>query len=74
MTIGPAPICGGCKHYRPSSGQEGYRCAAFPEGIPEPIIENRADHRKPYKGDDGVRFEAASPLFEEYAERVFPSK
>jgi hypothetical protein len=32
-------------------------CAAFPGWIPEQIQLNRADHRKPYDGDQGIRFE-----------------
>ena len=45
--------CGFCQHY--FRGQE--RCTAFPEGIPEDILEGRADHRLPYPGDHGIRLE-----------------
>lgn len=34
------------------------KCRAFPTGIPAPISENRFDHRKPFPGDQGIRFEA----------------
>jgi hypothetical protein len=40
-------------------------CRAFPGQIPPEFLTNRADHREPYEGDDGVRFEArpgVSPL------------
>ena len=32
-------------------------CEAFPEGIPEVILDNKHDHTLPYKGDRGIRFE-----------------
>jgi len=45
--------CVWCRHR--STG--GRRCKAFPKGIPEAIIKNRHDHRSPFNGDYGVRFE-----------------
>lgn len=50
---GPAPQCGICRHL----AESGRRCVAFPEFIPEPIWTNVADHRGPFAGDGGVRFE-----------------
>ena len=32
-------------------------CDAFPDGIPDEIIWEGADHHKPYPGDHGIQFE-----------------
>lgn len=45
--------CVWCRHREPG----GRRCRAFPDGIPPAIAVNRHDHREPYDGDRGVRFE-----------------
>lgn len=54
--IGQAPICLDCKHWN-KDDEEGFTCAAFPQGIPEDIVENRFDHHKPHDGDNGIQFE-----------------
>ncbi len=56
MTTGPEPICVTCKHWH-QDNTEAMTCDAFPNGIPMPIILNAADHRKPYPGDHGIRYE-----------------
>ena len=56
MTIGAAPICVGCVHFIQDDGKPGLRCAAYPGGIPDEIIFGEVNHRKPYKGDNGIRF------------------
>lgn len=33
------------------------KCRAFPDGIPDEILNGFNDHRKPYKGDSGIQFE-----------------
>lgn len=48
------PMCYSCT--RVHSG-EGWRCDAFPGGIPAKIIDWRADHRIPFVGDHGILFE-----------------
>ena len=44
--------CFVCKHY---TGV--ITCKAFPDKIPDDIITGMFDHTKPYKGDNGIRFE-----------------
>jgi hypothetical protein len=43
------PLCLLCTHFM---GE--WICAAFPAGIPEPILTGEHDHRTPYPGDHGV--------------------
>lgn len=46
--------CVYCRHRTSGPDQV---CAAFPGGIPDAILTNRADHRGPIEGDHGIRFE-----------------
>ena len=49
------PQCLECKHRLPD-----WTCAAFPlvpPGIPVAILLGEHDHREPYPGDHGIRFE-----------------
>jgi hypothetical protein len=62
------PICTGCVHLRRvnlAPDWSNLTCAAFPTGIPEAIVKNEADHRKPFPNDHGIRF---MPVDEKAAE------
>jgi hypothetical protein len=49
----PPNLCAHCKHF-----QKGFTCTAFPSGIPKSIVKAKVYHISPYRGDQGVRFEA----------------
>lgn len=51
------PMCMGCAH-RDRRHTRDLVCAAFPGGIPDAILQSRADHRRAYPGDGGIRFAA----------------
>ena len=44
--------CLSCKHY-----VGGRFCLAFPDGIPQAVWVEDHDHRKPFPGDNGIRYE-----------------
>ncbi len=55
--------CAFCKHIQ---GQKGIMliCAAFPQGIPVEIANNEYDHKLPYSGDHGIRWEQSEDTLE----------
>ncbi|MBI2300806.1 MAG: hypothetical protein HYU66_18000 [Armatimonadetes bacterium] len=53
---GPPPLCFYCRHRRWDPGR-GTHCAAFPDGVPQAVLQSRADHRQALAGDHGIAFE-----------------
>lgn len=51
------PKCFRCVHFHDDNT---YTCDAFPEGIPDDILESEFDHREPHEGDAGVTFREKS--------------
>jgi len=51
--------CRRCRHFWKKSSL----CAAFPDepGIPLPILDMDADHRMPFPGDNGIRWQPREP-------------
>lgn len=49
--------CPRCVHYI-----RALACEAFPDGIPEPILDGTVDHTKPYPGDSGLMFTTSSSV------------
>ena len=46
--------CLTCSNYTLSN-----TCLAYPEGIPIEIMTGEVDHKQPYAGDNGIRWENA---------------
>ena len=66
MTSVRPPMCMWCKRYR-----GGLKCEVFPERIPTDILHSKHDHRKPYPGDNGIRFEPVDDEAAEIVARMF---
>ena len=48
-------MCMDCAHLIDDEA-DGFRCLAYPGGIPDEIFYGEIDHTKPYKGDNGIVF------------------
>jgi hypothetical protein len=49
-------LCASCAHFEHDYDRDRPVCAAFPNGIPNEIIQAGFDHRNEFPGDNGVRF------------------
>ncbi len=64
------PMCYFCTR---SLDGEGWRCAAFPDGVPSKILKGFADHRKPVAGDRGIQFELNPAADQSLFSMIFPA-
>ena len=75
MTESISPLCAFCKHRHERDFRKRVpSCDAFPDGVPDVIYFECGDHRKPFAGDNGIRFERREELDadeEEYLGMVF---
>ncbi len=72
MTTMSAPMCVFCRYYsRAATRSDRSACAAFPQRIPADIFEEYADHRLPYPGDKGIRFEPIHADGAEYVDELY---
>jgi hypothetical protein len=63
--------CALCDRY--GSGRIVAVCQAFPGSIPADIMANRADHRRPFEGDQGLRFRPRADAEPGMLARLFAS-
>ncbi len=47
-------LCPECKYF---IDNKKFTCKAFPKGIPDVIVFGKFNHKKPFKGDNGIQFE-----------------
>jgi hypothetical protein len=64
-------IWGQCLYCRHLDQATRTTCRAFPRGIPDAFMANAADHRQPWRGDRGVRFEPRPDVEGEITERLY---
>jgi len=63
------PLCSGCR--QPVGDLMDPKCHAFPGGVPWPILLSQKDHRQPYPGDQGIRFDPKTERDAAYAAMIF---
>ena len=66
MTTVPRPICMGCSLLLTE-----FKCKAYPQGIPRPILLSEQDHRTSQPGDGGLTFQPKTDADAAYAARLF---
>jgi len=55
--IYPPIQCCTCRHFVGKKDRDSLNCKAFADGIPLEIVLNEHDHREPFPGDNGIRWE-----------------
>jgi hypothetical protein len=60
-----SPRCTSCRH---SNLPDSATCTAYPKGIPDAILQKGFDHKNPYPGDHGIRYEPKPELLMGQAE------
>lgn len=59
MTTTLITLCAGCSRLDRDAPLGEERCSAFPNGIPDEIYLEGGDHRKAWRGDNGLQYAEA---------------